>query len=452
MELLILASLIVLNGIFAMSEMAIVAARKTKLEEWAREGRRRAATALGLANAPSHFLSTIQIGITLIGVLAGAYGGARLSAGLAASLSVYPWIAPYAEQVALGIVVLAITYFSLIIGELVPKRLALHNPEAIASLVAGPMAWLAKVAHPIVRVLSASTDLVLRLIGSRPSEAPPVTDEEIRVLMEQGTRAGVFEKSEQTLVRNVLRLDDRVIASLMTPRIDIVYLELDDPVEMNLRKIAEQPFSRYPVCQGGLEHLVGLVHTKAILKQQLGGQPIDFGAAVQQPLFVPESASGIQVLETFRQSGVHAALVVDEYGEIHGLVTLHDMLTAIVGEITSLEDQSGSMVVRRSDGSWLIDGMLDIASLKELLQLEELPAEDEAVYHTLGGLMMAQLGRVPRPADHFEWRGLRFEVVDMDGKRVDKVLVSRTSPAQVVEREGREGRRTERDEGRGTRS
>jgi putative hemolysin len=426
MELLILASLIVLNGVFAMSEIAVVTARKTKLQEWADEGSRRAATALHLANEPSHFLSTIQVGITLVGILAGAYGGARLSAGLAERLSVYPWIAPYSEEVALGIVVLAITYFSLIIGELVPKRLALHNPEAIASLVAGPMARLAKFAHPIVRVLSASTEIVLRLVGSRPGEEAPVSDEEIRVLMEQGTRAGIFEKSEQTLVRNVLRLDDRVIASMMTPRIDIVYLDLEDPLETNLPKIVEHRYSRYPVCRGGLENVVGLVHTKAILSQQLAGQPIDFESALQQPLFVPESASGIQVLETFRQSGVHAALVIDEYGEIHGLVTLHDVLTAIIGEIPSPEDQpSGSMVVRRSDGSWLIDGMLDTASLKELLQIDELPAEDEAVYHTLGGLMMAQLGRVPRPADHFEWEGLRFEVVDMDGKRVDKVLVSR---------------------------
>ena len=426
MELLILASLILLNGVFAMSEIAIVTARKTKLQELSQEGSTRAENALKLANEPSHFLSTIQVGITLVGILAGAYGGARLSERLAESLSVYPWLAPYAEELALGIVVVVITYFSLIIGELVPKRLALHNPEAIASLVAGPMSALAKLAHPVVRVLSASTEVVLRLIGSRPSEEAPVSDEEIRVLMEQGTRAGVFEKSEQTLVRNVLRLDDRVIASLMTPRIDIVHLDLDDPLDVNVQKIIEQRFSRYPVCRGGLENVVGMAHTKAILAQQLSGQPFNLEALVQQPLYVPESASGIQILETFRQSGVHAALVIDEYGEIHGLVTLHDVLTAIVGEILSADDQpSGSMVVRRADGSWLIDAMVDTATLKELLQVNELPAEDEAVYHTLGGLVMAHLGRVPRAADYFEWEGFRFEVVDMDGKRVDKVLVSR---------------------------
>jgi putative hemolysin len=431
MELLILASLILLNGVFAMSEIAVVTARKTKLQELAQEGSTRAAKALKLANEPSHFLATIQVGITLVGILAGAYGGARLSERLAESLSVYPWLAPYAEELALGIVVVVITYFSLIIGELVPKRLALHNPEAIASLVAGPMSALAKLAHPVVRVLSASTEVVLRLIGSRPSEEAPVSDEEIRVLMEQGTQAGVFEKSEQTLVRNVLRLDDRVIASLMTPRIDIVHLDLEDPLDVNVQKIIEQRFSRYPVCRGGLENVVGMVHTKAILAQQLSGQPFNLEPLLQQPLYVPESASGIQTLETFRQSGVHAALVIDEYGEIHGLVTLHDVLTAIVGEIPSADDQpSGSMVVRRADGSWLIDAMVDTATLKELLQVNELPAEDEAVYHTLGGLVMAQLGRVPRTADYFEWEGFRFEVVDMDGNRVDKVLVSRIPTKQ----------------------
>lgn len=426
MELLILASLIILNGVFAMSEIAVVTARKTKLQEWAQEGSTRAEIALKLANEPSHFLSTIQIGITLVGILAGAYGGARLSARLAEWLSVYPWVGPYADELALGIVVVAITYFSLIVGELVPKRLALHNPETIASVVAGPMSALAKLAHPVVRVLSASTEVVLRLIGSKPSEEAPVSDEEIRVLMEQGTQAGVFGKSEQTLVRNVLRLDDRVIASLMTPRIDIVHLDLADPLDASVQKIIEQRFSRYPVCRGGLENVVGMVHTKAILAQQLSGQPLDLEPLLQQPLYVPESASGIQILETFRQSGVHAALVIDEYGEIHGLVTLHDVLTAIVGEIPSAEDQpSSSMVVRRADGSWLIDAMIDTATLKELMQVNELPSEDEANYHTLGGLVMAYLGRVPRTADYFEWEGFRFEVVDMDGKRVDKVLVSR---------------------------
>jgi putative hemolysin len=272
--------------------------------------------------------------------------------------------------------------------------------------------------------------LVLRLLGSRPSTQPPVSEEEIRMLMEQGTQAGIFEKSEQALVRNVLRLDERLVASLMTPRMDIVYLDLEDPLEDNLRKISANRFSRYPVCRGGLEHLVGIVHTKEMLARQLAGSPFDLAQCVQEPLFVPETVSAIQLLETFKQSRIHAALVVDEYGEIQGLVTLNDVLGAIVGEIPAAEDHGASMVVKRADGSWLIDGMLDVGALKEVLHVDELPDEEEAVYHTLGGLMMTRMGRVPRVTDHFEWRGYRFEIMDMDGNRVDKVLVSRVSPPQ----------------------
>lgn len=432
MELLILFGLILLNGVFAMSEIAVVTARKTRLQEWAEDGNRKAKAALGLANDPSNFLSTIQVGITLIGIFAGAYGEATLSRGLSDFLSQLPLLDPYSEELAFGIVVLGITYCSLIIGELVPKRLALHNPELIASVVAKPMKVLSRIGHPIVRVLSGSTELVLRLLGSRPSEGPPVSEEEIRVLMEQGTQAGVFEKSEQALVKNVLRLDERMVASLMTPRMDIVYLDLEDPLEVDLRKVSENRFSRYPVCRGGLEHVVGIVHTKEMLARQLSGQPFDLTQCVQEPLFVPESVYAIQLLETFKQSRIHAALVVDEYGEIQGLVTLNDVLGAIVGEIPAAEDHGASMVVQRADGSWLIDAMLDVGALKELLHLEDLPDEEEAVYHTLGGLMMTRMGRVPRVTDRFEWEGFRFEIMDMDGNRVDKVLVSRVSPPQQV--------------------
>ena len=430
MELLILFGLILLNGVFAMSEIAVVTARKTRLQEWAEGGNRKAEAALGLAIDPSNFLSTIQVGITLVGIFAGAYGEATLSRGLSDFLSQFPLLDPSSEELAFGIVVLGITYCSLIIGELVPKRLALHNPELIASVVAKPMKVLSRIGHPIVRVLSGSTELVLRLLGSRPSEGPPVSEEEIRVLMEQGTRAGVFEKSEQALVKNVLRLDERMVASLMTPRMDIVYLDLEDPLEANLRKISENRFSRYPVCRGGFEHVVGIVHTKEMLARQLSGQPFDLAQCVQEPLFVPESVYAIQLLETFKQSRIHAALVVDEYGEIQGLVTLNDVLGAIVGEIPAAEDHGASMVVQRADGSWLIDAMLDVGALKELLHLEDLPDEEEAVYHTLGGLMMTCMGRVPRVTDRFEWEGFRFEIIDMDGNRVDKVLVSRVSPPQ----------------------
>ncbi len=423
MEVLIIVTLIVLNGVFAMSEIAIITARKARLQERADAGHRSAQAALALANEPSNFLSTIQAGITLVGILAGAYGGATLSEELAVYLSQYAAVSDMSNELAFGIVVVAITYLSLIIGELVPKRLALQRPEAIASALALPMNWLSRAMHPVVRLLSGSTELVLRLLGTRPSTEPVVSVEEIRLLMEQGTKAGIFEQAEQTLVRNVLRLDDRVVESLMTPRLDIVYLDLGDPVEENMRKIAEHRFSRYPVCRGGLDHLIGMVHTKEMLGRELSGQPFDIAGAVQEPLFVPESATGVQVLETFRQSRIHAALVVDEYGEIQGIVTLNDVLGAIVGPISSAEDSEPSMVVQRADGSWLIDGLLDVRDLKELLQVDDLPNEQDSDYHTVGGLMMAQSGRIPRVADHFDWEGYRFEVVDMDGNRVDRVLV-----------------------------
>lgn len=425
MEILIIIALILLNGVFAMSEIAVIASRKARLQERAEEGQRRARAALALAGDPSNFLSTIQAGITLVGIFAGAYGGQTLAGELAEWLARFPAIGHMRHELALVIVVVSITYFSLIIGELVPKRLALHRPEAIAILVSLPMTWLSRLMHPVVRVLSGSTELVLRLLGSRPSAEPVVSVEEIRLLMEQGTRAGIFEQAEQTLVKNVLRLDERVVASLMTPRLEIVFLDLDDPLEQNMRKIAESRFSRYPVCRDGLDHVIGMVHTKEILGRELSGQTFDIASAVQEPLFVPETATGIQLLETFRQARIHAALVVDEYGEILGIVTLNDVLSAIVGEISSAEDREPSMVVQRADGSWLIDGMLDARDLKELLTLDELPHENDADYHTLGGLMMALAGRIPQVADHFDWRGYRFEVVDMDGNRVDRVLVNR---------------------------
>lgn len=425
MEILIIAALILLNGVFAMSEIAVIATRKARLQDRADQGNRRAQAALALANEPSNFLSTIQVGITLVGIFAGAYGGATLSADLADYLVQFQSVSRFSEELALGIVVVLITYFSLIVGELVPKQLALHRPESIAMTMSLPMTWLSRAMHPVVRVLSGSTELVLRLLGSKPSSDPVVSVEEIRLMMEQGTRAGVFERAEQTLVKNVLRLDERVVASLLTPRMEIVYLDFQDSLEQNMRKIAEHRFSRYPVCRGGLERVVGMVHSKDILGRELSGQDFDIASAVQEPLFVPESATGIQLLETFRSSRIHAALVVDEYGEIQGIVTLNDVLSAIVGEFSSTESHEPSMVVQRDDGSWLIDGMLDANDLKELLQLDQLPHEQTSNYHTLGGLFMAQTGRIPRVADRFDWSGYRFEVVDMDGNRVDRVLIMR---------------------------
>ncbi len=425
MEIVILLMLFVVNGLFSMSEIAVVSARRARLQHLANEGNHRAATALALAREPSNFLSTIQVGITFVGIFSGAFGEATLSRELAQTLAAVPSLAPYSDALALTIVVVAIAYFSLIIGELVPKRLALQNPEMIASLTAAPMRLLSKIAYPIVALLSHSTDLVLRMLGAAKSRQSPVSEDEIRVLMEQGARAGVFEQYEKRLVHNVLLLDERSIVAEMTPRLDVVFIDLNEPLEGNLRKIVDSGHSRFPVCRGGPEHIVGVILAKDILARQVAGEPVDLAACMLEPLYVPETLTCIRMLETFKTSNLHIALVVDEYGDFQGLVTLNDILEAIVGDLSASGEGDGQMIVERTTGSWLIDGMLDTIDLKELLGVSDLPGEDDNVYHTLGGMMMIQIGRIPQPADAFEWGGYRFEVVDMDGPRVDKVLVSR---------------------------
>jgi putative hemolysin len=429
MEIVILLLLFVVNGLFSMSEMAVVSARKARLQHLANEGNHRAATALALAREPSNFLSTVQVGITFVGIFSGAFGEATLSGRLAQTFAAIPLLAPYSDALALTIVVLAIAYFSLIIGELVPKRLALQNPELIASLTAAPMRLLSKIAHPVVSLLSASTDLVLRMLGAGKSRQSPVSEDEIRVLMEQGARAGVFEQYEQRLVHNVLLLDERSIVAEMTPRLEVVFVDLNESLELNLRKIAESRHSRFPVCRGGPEHIVGVIHAKDILASQVAGERVDLAACMRDPLFVPETLTCIRMLETFKGSPLQIALVVDEYGDFQGLVTLNDILEAIVGDMPSSRKQGEQMIIERSPGSWLIDGMLDTLDLKELLDVRALPGEDDGAYHTLGGMAMIQMGRVPRPADQFDWQGYRFEVVDMDGTRVDKVLITRLPEA-----------------------
>ncbi|UCD70317.1 MAG: HlyC/CorC family transporter [Betaproteobacteria bacterium] len=425
MEIVILFSLFVVNGLLSMSEIAVVSARKARLQQLANEGNHRAAAALALAREPSNFLSTIQVGITFVGIFSGAFGEATLSLELTQALATIPALAPYSEALALTIVVVAIAYFSLIIGELVPKRLALQNPELIASLTAAPMRGLSRVAHPVVLLLSASTDLLLRMLGAGKARQSPVSEDEIRVLMEQGTRAGIFERYEQRLVHNVLLLDERSIAAEMTPRLEVVFVDLNNPLESNLRKISESRHSRFPVCRGDPEHIVGVIHAKDILASHVAGARVDLAACMQDPLFVPETLTCIRMLEIFKGSPLQIALVVDEYGDFQGLVTLNDILEAIVGDMPSSHEEGEQMIIERSPGSWLIDGMLGTLDLKELLDVRELPGEDDGTYHTLGGMTMIQTGRVPQPADAFEWGGYRFEVVDMDGTRVDKVLVTR---------------------------
>jgi len=428
MEVLFLAVLILLNGVFALSEIAVVSARKARLQQWSDEGRAGAAAALHLANDPGRFLSTIQVGITTIGILSGALAEASVAQTLSASLAQVPAVAPYSEGIAIGIVVVAITYLSVVIGELVPKRLALINPEAIASVIAQPMQWLSRVASPLVRFFNLSSEALLRLVGAREGGEPPVTEEEIKVLIQQGTEAGVFEESEQTLVSNILRLDEQPVGAIMTPRVDIFYLDLEQPYEDNRKQLLDCPHSRMPVCKGGLDNVLGILESKALMRQSLRGEAIDLTASLTRPLYVPNSISSMELLETFKRARMHVALVVDEYGEVQGLVTMNDVLEAIVGDISSAEAAGDEEAVQREDGSWLLDGMLSLDKFKEIFQLEALEEEETGNFHTLGGFVMLRLGRVPAVGDHFEWNGLRLEVMDMDRHRVDRVLVARLPP------------------------
>lgn len=416
--------LIGLNGLFAMSEIAIVSSRRAKLQHLADSGNSKAKAALYLSQNPNHFLSTIQVGITLIAILSGAIGEATFSQPLAEKFRTFPIIAPYSDTLAFVLVVLILTYFSLIIGELVPKRLALLNPEGISILVASPLRLLSRLVFPVVRVLSFSTEWVLRGLGSKPTEDPPVTEEEIKVLMAQGAEAGVFEKFEQDLVRNIFRLGSRSISGIMVPRLDFVYLDLESSQEDTHKIILTSGHTRFPVCKGGLDNLIGVFHTKDILEFSLLGQPVDLAKIVRPPIYVPESMPAMALLEKFKHSKGHIAFVVDEYGEIQGLVTLRDILEAVVGAVPSHGEITEQLAVQREDGSWLLDGMLDIDQLKDILQVSSLPDEASQNYNTLSGFVMMQMGRVPNVADHFEWHETRFEIMDMDGNRIDKVLVN----------------------------
>src|SRR5262245_29336473 len=418
--------LIIVNGIFVMAEMAVVSSRKPRLQQFANEGSHGAQTALELANHPDRFLATVQIGITLIAILTGAIGERTLTERLSSRLLQISWLAEYSETIAFVIVVVAITYVSLVIAELVPKRLALHNPERIASAMASMMNFFSRLGGPAVALVIGSTRVVMGVLRLHPPEAPPVTEEEIKVMMEQGTEAGVFEEAEHDIVKSIFKLGDRGVSALMRPRRDVIWLDLDDPFIENQKKLASSLYSRFPVGQGSLDNVVGIVQTKDLLTRSLAGSKVDFKENLRPPLFVPETVPALRLLEMFKKSRTHLALVVDEYGGVEGLVTLNDVLEYLVGDVASVDMPEERQVYQRPDGSWLIDGKLLIDDLKEVLGIAKLEDEESAAYQTLGGLVMMHVGRVPVTGDVFELAGYRFEVVDMDGKRVDKVLVTKT--------------------------
>src|SRR5215211_3503974 len=395
LQIAVIVVLTLLNGLFAMSETALVSSRKARLKERAEAGDKGARTALELADSPTRFLSTVQIGISLIGVLAGAFGGTALAGPLAEVLRGVPLLAPYAGPIAFGAVVVAITYLSLIIGELVPKRLALNGPETVVSRVAGPMRLLSAITSPAVWFLSASTEGVLGLLGVRHTDASPVSEQEVEILMEEGARAGVFEEEERDLVARALRLDDRPVRELMTPRPSVVWLDADDPPEEVLRQAREAGHSYFPVARGDLDDLLGIASVKDAWAQQAVGEPVDLVGSLRRSPLVPEGAPATDALEAFKRSGLHLALVIDERGHIEGLVTLTDVLEALVGEVPDEDEPAEEAIVGREDGSWLVDGLLAADELKEQLRIRGLPREEEADYQTVVGMVMDALKRVP---------------------------------------------------------
>src|SRR5215217_3625150 len=421
-EILILVLLVLINGFFSLSEMAVVSARKVRLQQHAENGSRGARTALALAVQPTRFLSSVQIGITLIGILSGALGGATVAEALAAYFAQFPLLEPYSEPIGVGIVVTVITFLSLVIGELVPKRLALNNPENIATIVAPIMQFVATITKPFVSVLTFSTEITLRLMGIKPASEPTVTEEEVKILINQGRESGVFEDVEQEIVERVFRLSDRTVNSLMTHRSEMVWLDVEDPLEENLNKIIASGHSNFVVGKGNFDQVLGILRSKDLLREYSAGHSIAIPTSLPMPPFVPEGMNALEVVARLRHAKSPVALIVDEYGTIAGMVTLTDVLEAIVGDIPALDDEGEPEALQREDGSWLLDGMMSVDELRMLLDLDELP-EQELNYDTVGGLFMAQLGRIPMVGDKFEWQNLRFEVMDMDGHRVDKVLI-----------------------------
>lgn len=425
MELPLLIALILLNGIFAMSEIALIAARKSRLQRLAEDGDHAAAIAIRLGEEPTQFLSTIQIGITAIGILNGIVGEAALAGPLATLLQGWGIDPKISGITATTLVVVTITYFSIVVGELVPKRIAQFNAEGIARLMARPIAFLAQLSRPFVALLTISTDGLLRLLGKKELSSANLTEEDIHAILVEGSQAGVIEKQEHDMVRNVFRLDDRQIASLMTPRSEIVYLDLDKPLEEELEVLVASDHSRFPVCRGGLHTVLGVISTKRLLKLRLSDSPpTGLTDNLHAAVYVPESLTGMKLLEQFRESGIQMVFVVDEYGEILGLITLQDLLAAIAGEFKP-RDPEDVWAVQRADGSWLLDGLIPIPELKDRLDLKTVPEEEKGRYHTLSGMVMWLVGRVPHTGDVTEWQGWRLEVVDLDGNRIDKVLASR---------------------------
>lgn len=435
LEALLILILTMINGFFAASEIAIVSARKNRLEQRAEEGHRGAAAALELAQNPNRFLSTVQVGITIISTLAAAFGGASFAEALRVPLQGVPALAPYASSLALAIVVAAISYLSLIVGELVPKRLALQGAEAMAATVAPAMRFLSRVTRPVVSFLTFSTELVLRLLGRHNAPEQPVTEDDVKALVREGTAEGSLEESEETLINSVFSFTQRSVRSIMTPRTQMVALDIDTPFEQALKTVTDSGYSRIPVYQDSLDQVIGVLYAKDLLLALGKNETVDLRAVLRPPLPVLESQRAVVAFQQLKQQRSALAIVLDEYGQVSGLISIEDMLEELVGDIHDEYDEAGSeTIVQREDGSYLIDGLLPFSDLHARLRLPDAEAlAREHGFETTAGFVLALLGRIPAVGDTVEWEGYRLEVVDMDGRRIDKILLKTPNKALGAE-------------------
>lgn len=422
-EILVILVLLMLNGVFAMTEIAFISVKRGRLQNLAEQGNRKAVRALELADSPNRFLSTIQIGITLIGIVAGAFGGATVAEKLALGLQTIPWLASYAQAIAFFIVVVAITYFSLLIGELVPKRFGMHYSEGIALHMANPMLKLSRLAGPLVAFLSLSTDTLLRLSGFRPKLTGAVSEDEVKVLMEEGLRAGAFSLTETHIVHSALELDQHSVRDIMTPRPKIIWLNVQDDHKDVWHKIVASGHTHFPLYERNRDNIVGIVSLKAIYANLAANVGVRLRDLVTRPLIVPSSQNAVTLLETFKHSGKHIALVTDEFGSIVGLVTLHDVMEAVLGDFPSQQERQQPEIKKRDNRTWLVDGMIEIEKLEQTIPELQFAQDENRDYQTLAGYVVKQLGHIPKEGEVLDEQGFLFEVLDMDRHRIDKILL-----------------------------
>ncbi len=424
-EILILLVLFIANGIFAMSEIAVVSLRKARLEHLAKKGNKRYKIALELFNSPGKFLSTVQVGITVIGIIAGVFSGATLAEKLVFYFNQFPLLKEYSQFLGYFLVVSLITYLSLIIGELVPKRIAINSPEKIALIVAVPMKWISTIAKPVVSFLTVSSNIILKLLRIKPSTEPTVTEEEIRILIREGKTAGIIEKTENEILDSVFKFGDKRVESILTPRTQISWLDISLSLEENLKIISETKYSYYPVCEDTIDNMLGIIRIKDLFNLLLDNKTISIKENIIRPLYIPETSRALTLLEKFKETKNHVAIVIDEYGGIQGLVTVNDIVTQVLGEFPASDGQDEPPAIKRDDGSWLIDGLIPVDDFKEIFNIETLEGEAEEGFQTISGFIMMKLEKIPRSGDKFESDGITYEVVDMDGNRIDKVLVKK---------------------------